>query len=195
VSRDIPYLGVEPQPGCAAAVVRFIVDNALPSHQLICCCLSDQSGLVGLGFSREGDVRASFVEGFRPRGTFSNSILSPAISGDDLLSAAGVKAVSLIKIDVEGAELEVLRSFRNTLVTLKPTITFEILPNILIGTGAVLDEGTIRERRRREAEISSFLSDIGYESYLLENRREIPAPLGPSPDLKVRNYVARFADR
>lgn len=191
IDPQIPYLGIEPQPGCASSVLQFIVDNSLPNHRLVCCCLSDGSGLVNLGFSREGDVRASFVDEFRPQGTFKNSLLSPTISGDQLLKEAGVTIVSLIKIDVEGAELEVLRSFRQTLINLKPTITFEILPNVLVGSGAQLPQEVIDVRRRREADITAFFHDVGYETFLLDEDKEISAPLAPATDRSVRNYVAR----
>ena len=191
VSTNIKYMGVEPQPGCASAVLQFIVDNKLPNHRLICCCLSDGDDLVELGFSREGDVRASFVEEFRPEGTFSNSMLSPVISGDQLIKQAGIDDVAFIKIDVEGAELEVLNSFRQTLTDMKPTLTFEILPNILVSTGQALSADVIQVRRRREAEIAALLAEMHYEIFLLEGETEVLHAIEPSPDGPVRNYVAR----
>lgn len=193
IDPNIPYLGIEPQPGCAAQVNKFIVMNDLRKHRVICACISDVNAIVKLGFSYEGDVRASIVEEFRPKFFFTHSILTASISGDKLLKEVGIDSVALIKIDVEGAELEVLKSFKETLISNRPPVTFELLPDILVSTGQPLDQESIGARRKRESAIQKYLDEVRYNVFLLDGEYEIPCEIGPSPDKLVRNYVARPA--
>jgi hypothetical protein len=45
---------------------------------------------------------------------------------DDVVNELGIKRVEWVKIDVEGAELHVLRGFRNSIIRFKPRIIIEI---------------------------------------------------------------------
>ena len=191
VSRDIPYLGVEPQAACVANIQTFIMSNQLKQHRVICACLSDAEGIAELEIGYEGDVRASIIPEFRPKNTFQFKIPTVTIVGDALISSMGIEAIQLIKIDVEGAEMEVLKSFRRTLETLRPPVTFEVLPDLLVSTGAALDSQTIAIRRQRETEIQSFFESIDYATYLLTPAGEEARPISPDTNNGVLNYIAR----
>jgi len=191
VAPDVEYLGVEPQPACASSILHFLKANALDRHKLVCACLNSSNSLVGLGLSYEGDVRASIIEGFRPKGHFSSELLVPSITGDQLVLDAGVGRVQFIKVDVEGAELEVLMSLKSTIEKFKPTITFEVLPHKLVANNESLPVDVIQVRVRRENALADFLTSQGYYWKLLDDKYELDHDISADPCGLVRNYVAR----
>jgi FkbM family methyltransferase len=69
---------------------------------------------------------------------------------DEVIPQAGLPAPDFIKIDIEGWEIEALRGARNTLEVHKPMLFLE------------MHGGTIREKRRKVAEIVAFLWEINY---------------------------------
>lgn len=70
----------------------------------------------------------------------------------DLEIAAGMPVPDFIKIDIEGWEIEALKGARHILLTCKPAIFLE------------MHGETMKEKRRKVAEIVAFLTEIGYQS-------------------------------
>jgi FkbM family methyltransferase len=91
------------------------------------------------------------------QGTVTVSVKSIAV--DDFLQAQGV-VPDVMKIDVEGAEMSVLRGMLRTLRDHKPKLFLEVHP------GRLPDFGT------STTEILSLLHDNGYEVFEIESLRE-----------------------
>ena len=77
---------------------------------------------------------------------------------DDAVAAAGLDRVDLIKLDVDGHELDVLRGARTILKQHHPAIVMELSPY------------TIEERGQDPSELIALLQDQGYRFYDLAGR-------------------------
>ncbi len=168
VSRDIQYLGCEPQLACAASIDRFITLNNLHRHVILPIGLGNRNGIASFGFREENDPTASMIEGYRPTGFYRYYRHLPVHRGDHILDDLGVSDVAILKVDVEGGELEVLQGFYNSLENHRPTVIFEILPNRLLTTGQALDGKTKAFREQRHGEMEVLFRTLNYEFYAIQ---------------------------
>ena len=76
-----------------------------------------------------------------------------AVVLDELLTAEGFPRVSLIKIDVQGAETKVLRGSRRILADWHPAIFMEV------------DDAALAEQGSSPEELEDLLADAGYAMY------------------------------
>ncbi|EKV27402.1 hypothetical protein C882_1904 [Caenispirillum salinarum AK4] len=98
---------------------------------------------------------ASLAHNVHDVGFFRRSQSVLTVRGDDMVAALGLEAVTLLKVDVEGAELEVLRGFERTLAAHVPFVVFELLP-------ARRDAGDDDSRVKRAAALMDLLGAHGY---------------------------------
>jgi FkbM family methyltransferase len=125
-----PYVGFEPNPQCFAYCEQLVQLNRLTNVTLVPVGLSSSNHIACLQlYSRSGtDSTASVVEDFRPTQPVT-SIKSVALfSFADVSKALSIGEIGIIKIDVEGAEWDVLQSMELALGTARPWIVIEILP-------------------------------------------------------------------
>ena len=188
------YIGFEPQPACAFHVDEFLRINRLDNCSIIPIALSDRASLSELALNRfePGDGAASIAKGYRPDSFYVRSMTVPAFPGDDIFSSLSTP-ISLVKIDVEGAELEVLRGLSNTLRERRPFVLFEVLNNYLVVTGEYLSDELTAHRNERARQISSYFADAGYALFNIRGesliRLEMIRP-EVSDDLSITNYLA-----
>ncbi len=125
-----PYLGFEPNPHSAAYTSRLIEINQLPAARLLPCGLSAQVTLAELKFYKEedGDLNASVIDGLRPNNTIYRTLPVVLMDLPALVNARELQEVGILKIDVEGGELEVLQGFEPLIAKQLPLIVLEILP-------------------------------------------------------------------
>ncbi|MDP9159524.1 MAG: FkbM family methyltransferase [Acidobacteriota bacterium] len=149
------YYGFEPNPSCYAYVSKLKEVNKLNHVRLMPIGLSDETQMGRLYHDNPLDSGATTVEGFRGPETYSNSQPVPLFRGDDILPAA--LDVAVVKIDVEGGELEVLRGLMITIRRCRPYVVCEILP--------IYEELTEvgRMRRRRMNDLLSLFSLWDYK--------------------------------
>lgn len=89
---------------------------------------------------------------------------------DDAVAAAGLDRVDLIKLDVDGHELDVLRGARTTLGRHHPAIVMELSPY------------TLEERGQDPSELITLLQDQGYRFQDLAGR-SLAAANGVVPEI------------
>jgi FkbM family methyltransferase len=141
------HVAFEPLPKLAAALrTRF------PEVDVRECALSNRSaGEATFTHVPTNDGLSGFRRRSYPPGTRTREITVATDALDRALADDYVPA--MIKVDVEGAELEVLRGALNTLRTHKPTLVFEH------GVGGADHYGTSPE------DLHDLLSEVGYRIF------------------------------
>jgi FkbM family methyltransferase len=183
------YVGLEPNLFCVSYVQNLIHKNGFPCCSVLPAALLEEAGLLELySFSTDkADSSASVISGFRAEDSISAKSTVVAIGAGELTQFLSGKIVSIIKIDVEGAELECLTALDQFLQHHKPVLLVEILP--------VYSEDNLLRLRRQQA-IEALLSRRGYVMYRIAKHRDdslfklikIPS-IGIHANLKACDYV------
>ena len=173
LDKNRSYYGFEPQCMPAACVETFLVDNKLENYCILPIALSDRNGIIrirvrGTDIYSMASPVASIVEGFRPDGFYSYSKYIYAARGDDVIEGLDIESIALIKIDVEGAELEVIRGLTKVIGSYRPFLLFEVLHHYLALTKEQLDRETIQFREARVREMEGIIRDNSYQIYQID---------------------------
>jgi FkbM family methyltransferase len=158
VNPAVQYIGFEPNPVCIYYVRQLIKKNKFADCTIFPIGLSDNIGLAQLEFlsENEDDSCASLVKNFRPERKISHRQYVPVFTFDIAVSTLGLTHIGLIKIDVEGAELEVIRSLSQTIVSHRPILLLEILP---------VYSKENKARKDRQEEVEKIMSECGYNIF------------------------------
>lgn len=162
-SFDVNYIGFEPNPSCVFYMEKLIELNQFNNVDLYPVGISTEIGLASLNqYSISNfDSSASIIEGFRPNQKVVKKINIPLFDFKKL-NLDNIN-ISILKIDVEGAELEVINSFKEKIRNDKPFILIEILP-------AYNQENVFRIERQNQ--ILDLLNEIGYNFYQVIKENE-----------------------
>jgi FkbM family methyltransferase len=146
-------IAFEPMPDTVQTLRENIDVNRLENVIVIEAAASDKSGSVQLlsGASERAAKTASMV-GYRLEGP-ARTTLARSLCIDDYF-AGSTPFPDLIKIDVEGAELVVLKGARETIARSRPTLIVEIH-----GWGSP-----------ESHEVLDLLSEFGYSAKIIEIR-------------------------
>lgn len=120
--------GFEPSPGSFALLKACILRNNLASRvTLNQVALYSEPG--EMGFQVHADKYGAY-DGFRDTGyagVGESTVTKVQVTTLDMYAQqVGLDRLDLLKIDVEGAELFVLRGARDVLTRLRPTVLFEV---------------------------------------------------------------------
>ncbi len=157
VNNSIRYIGFEPNPICVNYTNELIKANNFQNVEIYPVGISENSEVLKLNLYNDSnhDSAASIVEDFRESKSIVKSINVPVFRISDL-DISGNSKIGIIKIDVEGAELEVLKGFKEKMKSDRPFILIEILPAYSI-------ENTIRVKRQNE--IQEILLESRYSIF------------------------------
>ena len=103
-----------------------------------------------------------------------------AVTLDDLVQAGAPRRVSLIKIDVQGAELRVLQGAVRTIGSFRPALLIE------------LDDAALRAQGASVDAVVAFLEARGYEGRLVTAKGF--SPLTPGREIVARSLAAGYCD-
>ena len=79
------------------------------------------------------------------------------VSIDDLIAAGQIEPPNFVKVDVEGAELDVLKGMTQTIKTYQPTVIYEV------------DDGDRAAYERKYQELADFFKSFDYKVTQTEN--------------------------
>ena len=164
INSEARYIGFEPNPKCTYYTSRLIKLNSLEGVEIVQSGLSNHRGTVNLEFANKDiyDSSASTVPGFRPKVYQSTAV--NVLPLDELIHSLSIIQLDVIKVDIEGGELEAFEGMTNTLKQFKPLLIFESLPDY---------QGENSARAKRQSALSTFLKSLDYNLYQIVDKRAL----------------------
>lgn len=127
LSANREYIGFEPNPSCNLYSQELIRLNGFQNARIYPIALSDNNGTARFYATEIGDKTGSLIYEHKSHETLDHSFDVVTMTGDSMFEMLDIPAISTIKIDVEEAELFVLRGLRGTISRHRPYIYCEIL--------------------------------------------------------------------
>lgn len=181
----VPYVGFEPNPHCVHHARLLASRNGARNVTIVPYGLATEYRSVMLHARSDIDSAASLVAGFRDASEYAGASVVAVAPGDDLIEMLGVDDVSVLKIDVEGAELDVLSGLRRTITRTRPFILCEILP--------IYDETTANGamRRARTDAVVALLREWNYAIFRQHHDGAVSAREGIEThgDIALSDYL------
>ncbi len=153
-TRD--YVGFEPNPYCVAYVLDLIRLNRFEQCALVPAALHREDGVLSLDLYHpySADGTASVVSGFRSERNVDRKICVPALRFATVARGLTTTTrIGVVKIDAEGAELDVLIGLQEVFQRDHPVLVLEVLP--------VYSAENVGRIRRQEA-VEELLRGWGY---------------------------------
>lgn len=177
INNEVPYYGFEPNPICVSYVAELIEANRL-SATVYPVGLSNSSGLVVLykDVRLPGDSSASMIKEFRDTQGKVEAFV-PILSWEHVPAREQAIQFGIVKIDVEGAEWEVISGLTELLEQQRPFIICEILP-------VYTSDNTFRIERQEK--ILQLLKKLNYVIF----RISLQAELIPLQTIEVHGNLA-----
>jgi FkbM family methyltransferase len=185
IDPDREYIGFEPNPHCLRYTQQLIAVNRFARTTVVPVGISDRTGIMKLYMNPDADPSATIVEGFREPTRYARFIPVPVFVGDEVLATLGVERVGVVKIDVEGGELDVVQGLRKTLRRSEPYVFCEVLPVFEPES----DMG--RFRLKRQTTLRDVMHDLGYVIFRMyfDTAVEEVDDFGIHADMTRSNYV------
>lgn len=122
------YIGFEPNPICVYYLSQLIERNHWKDCLIVPIGLSNENSLVKLYSSSDTNISpgATILETLRPNRNKVNSVI-PVFQLDHVIKQLDIEHISVIKIDVEGAELEVIQGMKQIINQYRSLIICEVL--------------------------------------------------------------------
>jgi FkbM family methyltransferase len=162
-------ISVEPQPRLASMIRKSLLSSHASNcevHQIAC---GDRPGEATLLIPKDDSGRAGFFAAFSGRKSHA-SIPVTVETLDSLLVDVARPGNLLIKIDVEGSEIDVLSGAKETVAARRPAIMVELNPWSASAGG------------RSAREVVDWLTAAGYSRFATADT--YPSPVG-GPDLPL----------
>ena len=194
IDRHREYIGFEPNVMCCFYVEQFIRKNQLNSHHILPIGLSNRFDVLKFFSREESSDSSSVVKDFRPDSFYSYWQYVFVATGDFIISNLGLSSISVIKIDIEGGELEAIEGCRTIMGEHEPFIIFEVLSHYLVITKESLDAKTIEIRTKRIRQLENVLKEKDYSIFQIQPGKVLKKIIiinpGTEPDLSNTNYLA-----
>ncbi len=158
VGQDGSVIAIEPEPVNLAALRRRMKRRDLAMVEIVPAAAGDRDGRARLRITPHHPGDHHVVTGNACAG---GTIEVDSVTVDGVLAARSGKCPNLLKIDVQGAELAVLRGARQTLARCRPAVLIEVDRNALARAGS------------SEQDLSRFFDMLGYEAHDLRTGQQL----------------------
>jgi len=183
------YIGFEPNPTCVFYVKELINRNQFEDCTIVPVGLFTEDSVLLLECINDNEVdsAASLIKNFRPDHVIYRKIPVPVFQFKSIAGMLNFDQVGIIKIDVEGAELEVVKSLHELFDVHRPIALLEILP-------VYSSQNTMRKERQEELE--RIFDELNYFLFRVEKDKNTFIGLkqkenvGIHSDLDHCDYVA-----
>lgn len=156
------YIGFEPNPSCLFYLQRLLEKNKWEDSIIVPVCLSDFDGLAKLNVSSDTDPEASIVVQSGEIDARKTKVV-PAFRYQSIQECLHKDSIGIIKIDVEGAEREVLATLSPAIMRDRPLILMEILP--------IQNEANV-EKIARQKDLMHQIGVLNYSLYRIMKSSE-----------------------
>jgi FkbM family methyltransferase len=180
IDEEIPYVGFEPNPSCIMYCEELIRINHFRNVELIPTGLFTENRILSMDLYHDDLVNSggsvvedywAYVENYKVHRT----IKVPLYTFDTVSLSLKNTSFNVIKIDVEGAELEVLKTLEKVIISNQPFIIMEVL-------SAYSTENKIRYERQLELE--KFMENTNYKMMnIIEDKNQ---------ELVSLEYLSKF---
>ncbi len=144
------YLGFEPNATCNSYIQRFIEKNKFIDCKIQNCALAKETGSLFLNKRTIDDPGASIIDTLRPN-FYSDTEVIFSIDYDSFFLD---NKISFVKIDVEGAELEVVEGMKQSIKKYRPVIVCEILDSY--------SDTVLEFTQKRATQLVELLKSLNY---------------------------------
>lgn len=159
--RDNPYYGFEPNPACVHYLNNLISVNNMNNTIIIPVGLSSSSTVAKFFLKSEADTAGTMVGDLRPDYYAQDEVNYVPVYTMDSLDVLGNNRIGLIKIDVEGAESDVLLGMVETIKKHQPVIVCEVLD--------CHTEENVPAMQQRADKLVATVHSLNYEIYRLDH--------------------------
>ena len=171
-------VAVEPSQREFDHLQRNLQLNNLANVKLLQTALSNRGGFATLQIAEWEHGGQNTLGNFvYPDIDSSHSVQVTLSRLDDLVKAAGLQQVDIIKLDVEGAEFSALDGARHILTTYYPLLLIEF------------SDAALRLQGSSAKEVKTLLATLGYTIYTFDSISGLPVKAGESCELS-NNIVA-----
>jgi FkbM family methyltransferase len=181
IDENINYIGFEPNVNCVNYIHNLIQINKLSNIKIYPVGLAKEVGFLTLFADNPFASGATMIKNFRKNQKIKFEFNTPVMNGDFALDKEN--NISIIKIDVEGFELDVLEGMQNTLKKHKPIIICEVLPNY----------GNVdSDRWKRQLNLENLLNSLGYSIYQIQENSSMllnKKAFGEFHSMEQTNYI------
>lgn len=194
LSADRPYVGFEPNPICVQYTRELARINDFRDTPIVPGGLADADAILDLRMNNDDltDQGASLVADFRPGVVVHHRFPVNVVRFETAEQALSIGPLGVVKIDVEGAEREVLLGLEARIKKDRPAIVLEILP---VGRAEHAD------RLARQQDIEAFFARLDYRMNRIRNKgsetrlETLNAPIGIHDDQDLSNFIVLPAER
>ncbi len=186
-------LAVEPSSRERANLERNIARNGVANVTVVPVALGAAGGMAQLRLAQGAHSGHNTLGGFANEGVHAESVEQVQVrSLDDVVAEQKLTRVDVIKVDVEGAEANVIAGGKSTLHTMRPLMLLEISDKALRGQGSDAQKLIATVRDEMEYEIAVFSVRTGGLE-LLDSNGDLSLNVVAMPRERMAQILATVA--